>query len=774
MADNFRSFSKENLKNIEQIKGAVDQVRSAFNSTNKTLKQMEEATTKSSQQFSSIVSSANKFAEVQKEVQKSASGTSKALKEQEKSLNVVNQLNAQIENLYEQQFRTSNKIARDVLVRQINNLSAARDNAKELADEYESLADDAAKLDKSTSFFSNLSEVVKDIPGLRKLSGPFEAAAEASRETVKNNAKVNNFKEKYGKLTKLELKSGKGLNAQRIKDLGLQKDLGKLTGAAAKNKLKTIASSSKTQSAMIAGGKAGFKALGGVIGKAFAPLAMIMPFFKFLNFIKDVMIKTDQEVTSLQKGMDMTREQAVLFRKNLKQSGAEIKGIFHTVEQMVKSHNELLNLSSLNLSFNEKQLESQVLLTQYLGLSGDEAANLAKFGAINGDLQEDIINSAHEGIIASQTSNKMAFNQTKLLRTASKVSGEILANFKGSTKELLEAVGNMEALGISLEKARNMSRSLLDFESSIKNELAAELLIGRDINLEEARRLALNGDYAASAQEIFKTVGGIHEFEKMNVIQRDALAKAAGLTADELYDSFINQKFANTQTGEHIKLLREAGNVEYANKLAAGKLGKEQLQSALMSIDAGKKFEAALANVKDIFAETFDGEMIQSIADAIVGLSESAFVQWFAKDGAEVRANKAMAKLDEKKLKGTITPAEQKQLNKMKGLDDDWGMGHTAATYGTGILGGMAAGAAIGAPFGGVGAIPGAIIGGVVGLFGGGAAAYGVDQYQRSDQENVERERAEIVKAINNQTQVLENNGRVQINSNFVNQRNIQ
>ena len=34
-------------------------------------------------------------------------------------------------------------------------------------------------IDKSTIFFSKIAEVVKDIPGLKKFSSPFEAAAEA-------------------------------------------------------------------------------------------------------------------------------------------------------------------------------------------------------------------------------------------------------------------------------------------------------------------------------------------------------------------------------------------------------------------------------------------------------------------------------------------------------------------------------------------------------------------------------------------------------------------
>jgi len=42
----------------------------------------------------------------------------------------------------------------------------------------------------------------------------------------------------------------------------------------------------------------------------------------------------------------------------------------------------------------------------------------------------------------------------------------------------------------------------LDFESSIANELEAELLLGKNINLEKARQAALDNDLATLAVEI--------------------------------------------------------------------------------------------------------------------------------------------------------------------------------------------------------------------------------------------------------------------------------
>ena len=69
---------------------------------------------------------------------------------------------------------------------------------------------------------------------------------------------------------------------------------------------------------------------------------------------------------------------------------------------------------------------------------------------------------------------------------------------------------------------------VLDFQSSIESELQASLLIGRQLNLNRARELALAGDLAGLQQEIVKQVGSEAELNRLNVIQRKSLAEALG------------------------------------------------------------------------------------------------------------------------------------------------------------------------------------------------------------------------------------------------------
>ena len=67
---------------------------------------------------------------------------------------------------------------------------------------------------------------------------------------------------------------------------------------------------------------------------------------------------------------------------------------------------------------------------------------------------------------------------------------------------------------MEMSQLENIAGGLLDFESSIENELSAELLTGKDLNLERARGLALNNDMAGMAEEINNQIGSSADYTK--------------------------------------------------------------------------------------------------------------------------------------------------------------------------------------------------------------------------------------------------------------------
>ena len=89
-------------------------------------------------------------------------------------------------------------------------------------------------------------------------------------------------------------------------------------------------------------------------------------------------------------------------------------------------------------------------------------------------------------------------------------------------------------LGLDMSAVASVTESLLDFETSIEKSMEASMLLGRSINTDRARMLAIQGDQAGMMKEILKQVGGEAEFNKMNVLQRRALAESIGVNVEQL------------------------------------------------------------------------------------------------------------------------------------------------------------------------------------------------------------------------------------------------
>ena len=114
-------------------------------------------------------------------------------------------------------------------------------------------------------------------------------------------------------------------------------------------------------------------------------------------------------------------------------------------------------------------------------------------------------------------------------------NAEFFAQFaKDGGQNLVQAGIAARKLGLDMSAVSSITNSLLEFETSIEKSMEASVLLGRQINTDRARQLALVGDQAGLMKEIQRIVGGEAEFSMMNAIQRRALAESVGLNVEQL------------------------------------------------------------------------------------------------------------------------------------------------------------------------------------------------------------------------------------------------
>ena len=253
--------------------------------------------------------------------------------------------------------------------------------------------------------------------------------------------------------------------------------------------------------------------------------------------------KIDARSTDLRKNLGLGGAESVILNDQLAATALTSEYLGVTTDALVKSINDLnSSLGDTAIIFDQDLLETATVLRERFNLSEEAIANMTKESLSTGQSLESIKDSQLESLVAAEELYQVNLNTNKTLDKANNLSGALRLNLEKAPGGLVKAVALATKLGLEIEQTAKMAGKLLEFESSIEAELEAELLTGKQLNLEQARMLALKGDTAGAAEEIAKQVGSSAEFASMNVIQQQALAEAAGLTADELANALRTQE----------------------------------------------------------------------------------------------------------------------------------------------------------------------------------------------------------------------------------------
>ena len=664
-------LGKEDLKRVLDIRAAIGDVTSQISKGNAELKKMNFSFANMRSEIGKIETASTKFAQLQDEAAKSAKATTEAIKKEAEQLSIVRTLNLEINSLANKAIGTSEKQA-TALLNQARRLSSARDSAQGLADEFGKLAKSSSQLDSNTMWFTGFSEFLKDIPGLRALSGPFQDAAQASRETLINNAKVgeeqSQIKEQYKSIGDIQKLDGRTLTKEKLKSLKLDNITGGLEKTAARDKLVATMKANKNASGGVAGLKAGFKGLKGIISKAFVPLLIIQTVVSAVKMLFSLMSKASKQTAKFSNDLLIGREAANELRRSTHDTVKEFNILSKEAGGVAITQEGLLNtMGAINqkLGFQVNILKDfgsemgqnvaeATMMSEKFGLSADASARLflesVKTGKPLKEMTKEYFGqvgflSSQEGLTADVIGN---------LEAATKVSGNLRANFKGNSFAIAEGVFNAKRLGFELSQMEGVSSSLLSFQSSIENEMAAELLTGKQLNLSKAREYALMGDTENLMKEISRQAGTQEEFLSMNIIQRQALAKAVGMEVNELADMYDKKSKNDALAKKNLEVvnkLKLAGlriddenfNLEKASlqeiRIASQAAGQseEELRKTLgdqiylrkSEQSATEKFNEAISRAKDIFASFVGGGSLDALADGLSNVTESAFFRFF-------------------------------------------------------------------------------------------------------------------------------------------------
>jgi hypothetical protein len=340
------------------------------------------------------------------------------------------------------------------------------------------------------------------------------------------------------------------------------------------------------------------------------------------------------------------------------------------IQQMV-SLTQQFGVAADNV-FSEDTITEAAEMVHMMGMSNEEAGKLARLSKVNG--QE--LKANNEKIVSTVSNfnklNKTGIANKTVLKDIANTSSVITMSFKGNTEAMARTAAEARKLGLDLTKVDQIANSLLNFEESIASEFEAELLTGKQINLEQARYYALANDTANLTKEIGNNQDIINAFSSGNRIEQEAITKALGMNRDEMAEMIYQQQIAKGLSEE--QAAKMAG-VELADmkRLAI----QEQINNSIAKM--GEALATPLAMLADLLSNAW---VLKGILTAI---------------GVIVTTKLVTGLIDVGRTLVTAIPKLITMLTLESGIAVAKISGAIAATGGLGtalILGGIAAGAA--------------------------------------------------------------------------------
>jgi hypothetical protein len=244
---------------------------------------------------------------------------------------------------------------------------------------------------------------------------------------------------------------------------------------------------------------------------------------------------------------------------------------------------------------SEEVLTSMITLNKNFGVGVEEGIKLNKIFQNIGGL------SAEQSQILIGTVTSMAdlakVAPSKVIKDMADNSAYAYKYFNGSPEALAKAAVQAAKLGTSIGEAGKVADNLLDFETSITDELEASAILGTNLNLSQARYLAANGKILEAQQSVIDQVANLGDLTKLNTYEQEALAKATGMPMEDL----INQQRIRKQFGKlqekdlatAMQVMKNGGDIS--------KMGKEDLARKTKELILQQKMQSEF----DIAANQF-------------------------------------------------------------------------------------------------------------------------------------------------------------------------
>ena len=269
---------------------------------------------------------------------------------------------------------------------------------------------------------------------------------------------------------------------------------------------------------------------------------------------------------------------------------------------------------NVNAAFSPKTILAATELSELMGVSEESTANLALLSEAFGFNLGNVTKESIKSISNFNKINRSAVNYKQVIEDVGSASAQLTLTLGKNPQLLINAAAAANKLGLNLKEVEQIADSLIQFESSIRAELEAELLTGKQLNLERARYAALTNDIEGLTKELLDNEEILNSFTTGNRIQQQAIAKSLGISTDQLGKIILQNRVNLGLTDEQVA---RAANIseEELKRLDV----QAQIQKSI------EKITSAFAPVLEIIAKLLDNTV--SLSLVLGGIATMGFAR---------------------------------------------------------------------------------------------------------------------------------------------------
>jgi hypothetical protein len=327
-----------------------------------------------------------------------------------------------------------------------------------------------------------------------------------------------------------------------------------------------------------------------------------------------------------------------------------------------------------NNFISPQQLAAVAETKNLLGLSAEQATKLAIQTKMSGQNVDTFKKNVMAGVKQSNLQNRSGVEYGVVIKDILNTSEDVTMSLGNNPKKLAAAATAARAFGLTLQQVDDIANSLMNFEDSIGAELEAQLLTGKNINLSKARELALNNDLEGVANELAKNGASAAEFATMNRIQQEGLAKALGMSREQLAKSVLAQEASKDLT----------------DKQRAAVMGMSEAEYERVSIQ--ERIQTSLDKIAQAFAPILE-KFVVPIVEVLTKLMNLPLVPYFLLAAVAVRGL-GLSLSGVGKAFGTMFSMGKQALTGLTGLIKDGGFKEALGGVKDKLTGGFAQGVA--------------------------------------------------------------------------------